>query len=318
MEITFSNPVYLFFLVSIPFLIISHFFTMKYLKRRALKFANFEAIKRVTGGEKSIIKNSIFLSTNVLVLVNRIMVILLLVLAAAGTMLWTTGKISNSDYIITIDSSSSMLADDFEPSRLDAAKEAAVAFIDDLSARAQIGVVSFSGNAFIEQELTGDFGRAKEAIDNIKIRTVGGTNVGDAIITSANLLENSEKSKVIILLTDGRSNVGTPVEEAILYVQEKNIKINTIGVATEQGGRFLRIDAVSRIDEPTLKAIASSTGGSYYPAADKAALIKAFRDATTSSTEVISTKLSFIFLLIALALIFVEWGLISTKYKTVP
>jgi len=64
MEITFSNPVYLFFLVSIPFLIISHFFTMRYLKRRALKFANFEAIKRVTGGEKSIIKNSIFLSTN--------------------------------------------------------------------------------------------------------------------------------------------------------------------------------------------------------------------------------------------------------------
>ena len=318
MEITFSNPVYLFFLVSIPFLIISHFFTMKYLKRRALKFANFEAIKRVTGGEKSVLKNSTFLSTNILVLVNRIMIILLLVLAAAGTMLWTTGKISNSDYIIAIDSSSSMLADDFEPSRLQAAKEAAVAFIDDLSARAQIGVVSFSGNAFIEQELTGDFGRAKEAIDNTKIRTVGGTNVGDAIITSANLLENSEKSKVIILLTDGRSNVGTPVEEAIFYAQEKSIKINTIGVATEQGGRFLRIDAVSRIDEPTLKAIASSTGGSYYPAADKAALIKAFRDATTSSTEVISTKLSFIFLLMALALIFVEWGLISTKYKTVP
>lgn len=318
MEITFSNPVYLFFLVSIPFLIISHFFTMRYLKRRALKFANFEAIKRVTGGEKSVLKNSTFLSTNILVLVNRIMIILLLVLAAAGTVLWTTGKISNSDYIIAIDSSSSMLADDFEPSRLAAAKEASIAFIDSLSARAQIGVVSFSGNAFIEQELTGDFGRAKEAVDNIKIRTVGGTNIGDTIITSANLLEKSEKSKVIILLTDGRSNVGTSVEEAISYAQEKNIKINTIGVATEQGGRFLRIDAVSRIDEPTLKAIASSTGGTYYPAADKATLIKAFRDATTSSTELISTKLSFIFLLIALALIFVEWGLISTKYKTVP
>src|SRR3989338_4478169 len=101
MEIIFRNAFYLWFLLAIILLIALHFTTLKYIKRRALKFANFEAIERVTGSE--------IFSKNVLLLYIRLLIVICVILAAAGTTVWYTGKSSNVDYVLAIDASSSML-----------------------------------------------------------------------------------------------------------------------------------------------------------------------------------------------------------------
>jgi Ca-activated chloride channel family protein len=313
----FTNPFYLWLLVSIPLLIITHFFVLGYLKRRAVKFANFEAIKRVTG-TKFELKNVRTISKNMFLLIIRVFVLLFLIFSIAGPVLWYSGQSSEFDFVIAIDASSSMLADDFMPYRLDAARKASSLFVESLKAKTRVGVVSFAGTSFVELDLTDNMKKTEEAINGIRIKRVGGTDIGGAITTSSNLLLREENARVIILLTDGQSTVGTPVDEAIEYANKNHVTVNTIGIGTKEGGTFIKGDLLSKLDEPTLIYIAQKTGGKYYKAENEGELSKAFDNISSSAEEKIPINLSMGFMMIALALLFIEWGMINTKYRTLP
>ncbi len=317
MEIVFDNPAYLWLLVSVPLIIITHFFVLKHLNARAWKFANFEAIRRVTGATPSI-KNSFVLSKNWFLLLLKVIILIVMILSVAGPTLWYVGKATQNNYVLAIDASSSMLADDIEPNRFVAAKKAAIDFLDSISSRTKVGLVAFAGTSFVESQLTGNLGDVKQKLAKLGIKKVGGTDLGEAIITSANMLLNEEKARAIILLTDGRSTVGTPVEEGIIYAKDNKVTVYTIGVATKKGGRFPRIEALSRLDEDTLKRIADATGGKFFLAETAEELSKAYKEIAELRQERLSLKLQFPLLLLALALIFIEWGLINTKYRTLP
>ncbi len=313
MAIIFNNPFYLWFLVSIPLLILLHFATLKATKKKALTFANFDAIARVTG------QNLFF--KNITQLFMRILIIIFIVLAISGTTLVYSGKSSDLDFVLAIDTSSSMSATDIEPNRLEAAKEAAVDFIDSLGAKTKIGIVTFSGTGFVETSLTDELNRVKTLIRNIKPRAVGGTNLGEAIITSINLLLSSEKARVIILLTDGRSNIGIPLQQAIDYANKNTVLVYTIGVATEEGGiipGLEDVDALLKLDEKSLIEIATSTGGKYFRAVDKESLINSYKQISSFSIRRISTNLSLLFMITAFSLLFIEWLLSNTKFRILP
>jgi Ca-activated chloride channel family protein len=314
MEITFISPVYLWFLACIPFFIALHLLTLRFVKRRAMNFANFEAIKRVGTG----LKGGRILSRNIVLLVMRLFTLLFLIFALAGTVLWYYGKSSDFDFVLAIDASGSMLADDFIPNRLEAAKKAALSFMDEIPRRAKVAVISFAGTTFVKQRLTEDFFKVKEAINSMEIEFASGTAIGDAIISSANQFEEGERAKVVVLLTDGQSNVGTLPEEAIQYANDNHVTVNTIGVATEKGGEFAEIDIISRLDEDTLKSIAANTGGKYYKAENVEELSKAYKEIATTAEKKVPVKLTMPFMLIAFLLIFVEWILINTRYRTIP
>jgi len=318
MEIVFDNPLYLIFLLSIPLLFVTHFFTMRYLQRRALRFANFEAIRRVTGSDNVDVKNSMVLSRNLFMLIIRVMVILCLVLAAAGPTLWVMGRGSEIAYVIAVDASSSMLADDFSPSRLEAAKSAAASFIDSISGNVRLGVISFSGAAFVESQMSNDKRLAKDAIQNIAIKSIGGTDLSTAIITGANMLQKEDTAKAVILLTDGRHTVGPALDEGISYAQKNHVMVHTIGVATTQGGHFIKTDILSTLDEPALEAIASATGGRYFRAENPDALTASFKEISLINTQKVPIKLGPVFLLACLLCVFLEWGMVSTKFRTIP
>lgn len=312
MEVTFTNPIYLWFLVSIPFLVLTHFFTLKYVKRRAMRFANFEALSRVTGGQG--------LSKNFTLLFIRMFTLLFLILSASGIILWYRGLSSDYNFVLTIDASGSMLADDIEPNRLEAAKDAAVLFVDNLKARARIGVVSFSGVGSVEQKLMEDYSATKETIRNIQIKTIHGTAIGDALVASSNLLITEEKAKLVILLTDGRENIATEEEmkKVIDHLKENHIAVNTIAIGTRLGGKLPGIEMISTLDESMLMNIAEKTNGKYYRAEDKKQLEDIYKAMATSTEADLPVKLSIPFMLIALAFLFLEWGLINTKYRTIP
>lgn len=310
MEITFINPNYLWLLFVIPFLILTHFYGLKFSRKKAIKFANFEALARVSGAYK--------LSMNLPLLFLRFFTLLFLIIALAQPILWYMGEGGIFNYVIAIDASGSMLADDFSPNRLEAAKQAALDFVESVPKDSKIALMSFSGTSYIKEPLTNDFKKVQDGIGGIRIEYASGTAIGDAIISASNILLEEEQGRVIILLTDGQSNVGTVVEKAINYANGKFVTVNTIGMGTEEGGRFDDIEAVSKLDTDMLKLVSSNTGGKFYMPRDNNELSAAYKEIAQTSKKKMPIKLSLWFIILTFITLSTEWIIVNTKFRAVP
>lgn len=312
MEIVFRNPFYLWALVVIPVIIVAHFLSLRYSKARAIKFANFVALARVS--------EKVRVSSNFTVLFLRIIVFAGIVFAIAGTTIYYTGSVIDADYVIAIDSSASMLAEDLSPNRFDVAKESAIGFVDNIPIYSSAGVIGFSGTSYVAQPLTVDKNLIKSSIDNLQIISSGGTSIGDAVITGTNLLVNSGKSKVVIILTDGRSNLGIGTESAIDYANSHNVIVNTIGIGTEEG-YFVEVNDLIGplgVDSNELEEIASLTGGKFYYPTTEEELKNVYSQIALSEKTNASLDLTFFLLIFILALLVTEWVLINTRFRIIP
>ena len=312
MEITFTDPLYLWLFLILPLFLITYLYSLKYVKKRAIRFANFEAIKRVSGGET--------VSVNWIILIFRLGIVTLLILSVSGMIIWHQGVSSDNSYVIAIDASGSMLADDLKPNRLEAAKNAALLFADNINSTAEMGVVSFSGIGEIEQRLTASMFDVKNAIQGIQFKSIHGTAIGDAIKASSNLLLSNEKPGIIILLTDGRENVAAPEElsKVVELAKKNHITIHTIGIGTKSGGQVPNIEMTSTIDDDVLTEIAQSTNGKYFRVESDEKLREAYKIIASSSESNIPIKMHLLLLLLAIFLIFIEWGLLNTKFRSIP
>jgi Ca-activated chloride channel family protein len=204
--------------------------------------------------------------------------------------------------VIAIDLSSSMLAQDFQPSnRLEVAKDKMKMFVAARSSD-RIGLVAFASEALTQVPLTTDYPVVVAAIDNLASGQLeDGTAIGTAIATAANRLRDAPgRSRVMILLTDGENNRGaidprTAAQAAAAF----GIKIYTIGVGTEgmapvpvgQGVFGLRYEnRLVKIDEPLLTDIAKTTGGRYFRARDGAAMEEIYRQINELEREPVRTR----------------------------
>ncbi len=294
-----------------PILVVVHFYSLKYTKRRALKFANFELVEKLTGRR--------ILSKNWTLLFMRFLVLMLLIFSASGLIWWHSGYGANFDYAIAIDSSSSMMANDIQPNRLEGAKEAALEFVDSLPGQARIGVVSFTGTTFIKQRLTESTKDVKSAINDIVVESIGGTAIGDTVVTISNSIFEKDNGNIIILLTDGQSNVGVDPIGALDYLNEKSVMVYTIGIGSVQGGSFIEgSDTLSKLDEETLMQIAEQTNGKYFKVNNLDEMKNAFMSVAAFRQKRIGTNLSVSFMLIALNGLLIEWGLMNSKYRSLP
>jgi len=283
-----------------------------------MKFANFDALKRVTAGA--------IITKNLSVLLLRTLILVLLIFAAAGTIFWYEGESNENDFVVAIDVSASMSAQDIEPTRLEAAKQEAITFVDNLQSQGKIGLVSFGGVSIVENTLSESKRIVQTNINELELQESGGTDIAGAIITSTNLLLESEKGKIIILLTDGSNTAGAlidnAVERAIDYAKDKRIKIHTIGFGTTTGpiGYLPTTYNVSAIyNEGNLLLIANQTNASFYRAKNQGELRNAYQEISNQSAKgILHIDLSYALLLIALLLIFVEWGLINTRFRRIP
>src|SRR6056297_992390 len=136
MYIEFVRPEFLLFLLAIPLIVLIHFYSLKTSKKKAMKFANFEAIGRVKGID--------LFSKNIVILIISLLIVLFIGLAVSGITLHYRAESSSFSFVIAIDSSSSMEADDFSPNRLEVAKSTAINFIEKSPISTRIGIISFS------------------------------------------------------------------------------------------------------------------------------------------------------------------------------
>lgn len=200
-------------------------------------------------------------------------------------------KFSNSttygiDIVLAMDVSSSMLAQDLRPDRIEAAKEVAAQFINSRS-NDRIGLVVFSGESFTQTPLTTDHATLLNQLSELKSGMIqDGTAIGMGLGLSINRLrESSAKSRVVVLLTDGVNNSGDiePMTAAEL-AQKYGIKIYTIAVGTRgmapypvlENGRKRTVMVSAEIDEEMLTAIAKITGGQYFRATNTDELKKIY------------------------------------------
>jgi Ca-activated chloride channel family protein len=197
-------------------------------------------------------------------------------------------KVEGIDIVMALDLSGSMLAEDFKPNRLEAAKKVAADFVEGRK-NDRMGLVVFAGEAFTQVPLTVDHHVLLKQLGNLKSGTMrDGTALGDGLATAINRIKDSEaKSKVIILLTDGVNNQGSvdpqsAAEIASLY----GIRLYTIGVGSlgkapypfrDQFGRVHYQNIDVEIDEALLRQMSASTNdGQYFRATNKKALEQIF------------------------------------------
>ncbi len=283
------SPFYLLLLIIIPFLI---FWYQKKGKKNEATFSissnQFFSGKIINSGRKK----NIFLKSF------QFLILILIIIALSRPRI--VDKISETsvevvDMILVLDISSSMLADDFKPNRLEAVKKTAVNFINSRKSD-RIGIIVFAGESFIQCPLTVDKSVLKSLIDEISIvsKEYDGTAIGMAIANATNRLRKSlVKSKVMVLLSDGSNNSGeidprTAAELALEY----DVKIYTIGAGTNQA--FTRIPGrgliKNEIDEETLKFIAKKTGGKFFRATDIKALEDIYNEIDTLERSEIEVK----------------------------
>ena len=185
-----------------------------------------------------------------------------------------------AEIMICLDVSNSMLARDYSPSRLDRAKLAISRVVDRLQGD-RIGLIIFAGSSFVQLPITTDYVSAKMFLGNIDTGSVPvqGTAIGDAILTAAKSFSaQSEKSRAIIIITDGENHEDDAVEAA-KQAASLGIKVYTIGVGSLRGepipmnGELLKDSqgniVVTRLDENTLRQIASEGGGAYVHAGNE-------------------------------------------------
>lgn len=314
MELVFTDPKYLWLFVGIFFLFLSHHISIGWNRKHAMKFANFDAIAKITRHN--------FFSKSYIPLIIRVLILVLLILSAAGFGFWYSGNASSLDYIIAIDSSGSMLAEDYEPNRLEAAKDSAISFIDLLDVQTNVGIISFAGTSFINEGLTNDKNKVKEAVKSIEIISVGGTAIGDAIVLATNAFKVSkfpeiDRGRSVILLTDGQSNVGIDVEGAAKYAAQDGVVIHTLGIGTEEGGVFTDDLITSQLDATTLALLAEKTGGNFYFIKDQQELEIAYADIFSSVKTQVFFDARIYLIIISFFLLLLEWTLSNTRYKTI-
>jgi Ca-activated chloride channel family protein len=192
-------------------------------------------------------------------------------------------SVSVIDMLLVLDISSSMLADDFPPNRLEAVKKTASDFIESRKDD-RIGILVFAGESFIQCPLTVDKKVLKSLIKEITVASKehDGTAIGMAIANGTNRLRNSDvESRVMILLSDGSNNAGEiDPKTAAELAAEYDIKIYTIGAGTNQS--YTRIPGRglirNEIDEETLQHIADMTGGKFFRATDVKALASIYEE----------------------------------------
>ena len=256
------QPAFLLGLLAIPLLIAGYVLAQRRRRAYTVRFTNLELLRSVlprSPGIKRHLPPAMFVLGGAALLFGLTLPVLNLEIAR-----------NNADVVLVIDVSGSMQATDVSPTRLDAAKTSATTLIDQLPANDRIALISFSSTATLRQGLTTDHGAVKAALAGL--RPGGGTALGTALSLALSQLDPvartasgvQSRPAMIVVLTDGVSNQGIDPLTVIPDIAAAKVRVQTIGIGLRNGSATVGGEPVGGVDEATLTAIASATGGKYY------------------------------------------------------
>lgn len=328
-NITFAYPWVLYFLAIIPFMIVWYIWKGK-RNQASITYSSFTILDKVPRTFREKLRH---LPTAL-----RLIALTALIIALARPQDFSTGQTVTSegiDIAIVIDISGSMLAEDFKPNRMEAAKNLTDEFIQSRVSD-RIGLVIFARDAFTQCPLTIDYAVLRNLLSEIKAGMLpDGTAIGNAIANGVNRLKDSQaESKVMILLTDGVNNAGEidPLSAAEI-AQKFGIRIYSVGVGSRGDAPFpvqtpfgIRYQMMKvEIDEPLMKKISEITGGQYFRATNNKALQEIYEkiDALEKTKIEITSyrtarELYYGWLGGGLLLLFLEFGLLRTIFRKLP
>ncbi len=330
---SFQNP--LFLLLIFPVLA-GAYYLLRHKTRASIVFPTENLLRAVRTSSKAVLSNNLYLL--------RVVSLCLIIIALArpqSPVEESKIQAKGIDIVLALDVSTSMLAEDFtlkgrRVNRLDAIKDVVKKFIHGRR-NDRIGLVAFARQAYVVSPLTLDYDWLYENLQRIKIGMIkDGTAIGLGLACSLNRLKNTKaKSKVIILLTDGRNNAGDISPSLAAQIAKTlGVKVYTIGAGTKGlapyptrdffGNKVYRPIKID-IDEDTLRDIANKTGGEYFRATDTKSLRKIYSEIDKMEKTPVEEKgylryheLFEPFLEAAFALILLEVGLSNTVLRRIP
>ncbi|NPV75005.1 MAG: VWA domain-containing protein [Anaerolineae bacterium] len=297
----FLWPSAMFLLGLLPLMTLAYLWTLRRRRRFAVRYSSISLLREALPAQSRLRRHlpfALFLLT-----------LASLSLALARPVAVTLVPAGRATVMLAMDVSHSMRRSDIPPSRLAAAKEAALSFINRQEENNQIGIVAFAGTAHLVQPPTIDTEALETAIQNLT--TGRGTAIGSGILTALDTIadlnpnvaassreaaaeeqvsavpEGVYMADIIVLLTDGVATTGPPPLEAAQQAMRRGVRVYTIGFGTEDGSssgqenNFYGSWYRRGIDEETLKEIARITGGEYYAAASAGELQKVFESLPT-------------------------------------
>jgi Ca-activated chloride channel family protein len=325
----FLHPEYLWLLLLLIPLIVWYIVRLSKMQA-SFKLASVNAFKGVKPGLKVYMRHLPFVLR-----VISIGLIILVIARPQSVNSWEESESQGIDIVLALDVSGSMLSQDLQPDRLQAAKKVASEFVTDRR-NDNIGLVVFAGESFTQCPLTTDHTVLLNLLNEIEFGLIDdGTAIGLGLVTSVNRLKDSEsQSRVVILLTDGTNNRGqiaplTAAEMARSY----GIRVYTVGVGTKgmaptpvQTPFGVRMQNMAvDIDEKTLTEIAAMTGGQYFRAQDTEGLRQVYEEIDEMEKYLISVQnvtqrqeKFLMFALAAMALILLELILRRTWLRSIP
>jgi Ca-activated chloride channel family protein len=295
-DISFAQKEMFWLFLLLPLMLVWYIFRIK--KQEAeFTISSINTFGKISASPKAFLRHIIFLF--------RLMALSLIILVLArpqSRSSWKDVKSEGIDIILSLDVSYSMLAKDFKPNRLEAAKEVAKEFIDSRP-NDRVGLVIFGGEAFTQCPLTTDHNVVKNLIDEMEAGSLAeGTAIGLGVADAVSRAKDSKgKSKVVILLSDGVSNVGeiAPITAGEI-AKTFGVRVYTIGVGS-RGKALMPVGIYPNgqmeyglvdveIDEATMQKVAETTGGKYFRATDKENLREVYREIDRLEKTIISEK----------------------------
>lgn len=328
-NISFQYPYLLFLLLLIPLMILYH----RYYNQKKATNIIYSDISQFSNARKTLKLRIRKLPDYI-----RILAVTLIIIAIARPQLNMSKdekSIEGIDIVLALDVSTSMLAEDFKPNRLESAKNVAKEFIENRKSD-NIGIVVFAGEAYTKCPSTIDHKVLLDLLSSTESGQIDdGTAIGDGLATAINRVKDTKtKSKVIILITDGVNNMGAidPITAASI-AKEYNIRIYTIGIGkkghapypyyTPFGKQYQNVEV--KIDEELLKEVALITGGKYFRSTKNSSLEEIFKEIDKMEKTKIDVSLykqtkdvGGTFILLALILLVLEMILRKTYLRTNP
>lgn len=323
----FANPHILYLLLLVPVAVVLFIVAMHRRRRRLERFASATILAQLTpSASPARIRTKFIIYT---------LAVIFLILAAARPQIGSKLREEHQkgiEMMLVVDVSNSMLAEDFEPNRLDRTKYAIDRVVESMK-QDRIGVVAFAGEAQVQLPITSDYRMARAFTRKLSPALVHtqGTDLGAAIkLASMSFSSQSEGSRVMILITDGENHESDALAAAEVAA-EKGIAIYTIGIGTPEGapimvgGEYLTDEngdmVVSKLDEKMLQEIAQKTGGAYVRATKQSIGLKEIvdrlkqldeSDLATTRFEAFDEQYQYP-LAFALLLLLIEWIILDRR-----